>query len=233
MNIRRAGAILIPAAFVLLGCSPALTADAPAAAIQPGVRAGGERIKKSVFLTLGGIGLVTDIQYGKFGSGLTDLAVAGNYGARLFDERLGIKRTIGFEMKNPEGFPVASRIVRPTALNGLLFFRQSNFTYASLDDDEGKELWRTPYDPSASTFGDSGSGSPNFFFATRDGSIEARNLLGAVLWKTAVDHNVFDLAFLAPRSADGASILANVAGSVVGLAADGHPVFNRRLPLSG
>jgi hypothetical protein len=151
----------------------------------PGVRVGSDRLEKKLFLSLRNVGPVTDIQRGELRSpGKVELGVAGNYGAGFFDDSAKPVASVNFPVQEPESAKLSSEIVSQSHSSGLLFFRHA-FTYGSLVDSIGKEIWRTTYSPNASTFGYVGpNGTPEFFFGN-GGSIEARNVSGAVIWQTS------------------------------------------------
>jgi len=144
-------------------------------------------LEKKLFMNLSNIGSVTDIQRGELRSpGKIELGIAGKYGARFFDDYSKLDASVDFSVPESGGTSVASEIVRQSHSVGPLFFRHA-FAYDSLLDSMGKETWRTTYRPNASTFGYVGpNGSPEFFFARDDGSMETRNVAGTVVWETRV-----------------------------------------------
>ena len=197
-----------------------------------GVRAGSGRLDKKLFLNLDNIGSVTDIQHGELRSpGIIELGVAGNYGARFFDEEGNRDLSVNFAVREPDGFRVSTDIVGRSLSSGLLFFRHAApaATYDSLVDSLGKEIWRTPYVPTSSTFGYIGQdGAPEFFFGRPDGSIEARNISGAVIWQTPRIGWADRCELLDSRDATQPSLLVDVSGTLLTLNPSGQIVSRRR-----
>jgi hypothetical protein len=100
-----------------------------------------------------------------------------------------------------------------------------------LVDFHGNEIWRTPYDPSASTSGDiDGDGVVEFFFAGRDSSIEARIVAGKVIWHTSVGSMAFKMGFLQADSVETAQVLADT-GELIGIGPNGQILFRHHVPL--
>src|SRR5579871_2215671 len=224
-------------ALILLGTIGWLKADSLPEGVRPGDRTNSAKITKERLLAIGGVGLVTDIRVAAFESAdASELGIAGNYGARFFDQGLNLKSAVDFVIKKPDGFPVASEIVMPSTFNNLLFFRRAGdaATYDSVTNGDGKELWRTPYHPPASVFCEFDSGSPpEFIFSTPDASVEARSLSGAVLWRAPVGHSVFQIVALPSTKTSPATIVANVSGKVVEISADGRLTSERALSVKG
>jgi hypothetical protein len=208
---------------------PWIAGGTPPDWMQPGLRVGSGRLGKRLFLNLDGIGTVTDIQPGALQSpGTFELGVAGLYGATFFDKAKKPTGKVAFAVRRPGGFDVSSKIVKGT--NGLAFFREAGAaaTYDSLVDAGGKEIWRTPYIATAATFGDlSGDGVPEFVIAGEDYAIEARKASGEIIWRTPPGHTVFQMSFLAPEEGEGAMLLVDESGSLVGLGPHGGRLFER------
>jgi len=205
--------------------------------MQPGVRSGTDYFDKKVFLTLDNIGTVTDIERVDLrSSGLSELGIAGNYGARLFESSGKEDAVIRFAVRTPGGFRVSADIVEEMLSGRLLFFRQAGAaaTYDSLVDGSGNEMWRTPYIATGSAFGDlTGNKVPEFIFARPDYTIEARDLSGATLWQTPPAHTVFKIALVKRDRGLGSDILVDESGSVVLLGPHGDLHFRLRVPTVG
>jgi hypothetical protein len=189
--------------------------------MRPGVRVGSGRLEKTLFLNLSGMGSVTDIQLDKLHSpGKIELGVTGNYGAKFFDEHGKPVASVDFQVQEPDGPRVSSEIVRQFHSTGPLFFRHA-FSFDSLADSNGKEIWRTSYVSNARTFGYVGQdGAPEFFFAKQDDSVEALNVSGATLWQTR-KVGWADNCELVGSKDTGRSVLAEVGGKLVTLSLDG------------
>lgn len=200
--------------------------------IEPGVRTGSNRFNKKIFLSLNNVGAVTDIQYEEFRlNGLVELGVVGNYGARFFDPKEIPEASVDFTVRYPGEFTVSARIVKPSRSNRTLFFRQAgaSATYDSLVDSNGKELWRLPFRSTASTFGYVGrDGSPEFFFGSQDGAIEARDVLGKVLWRKEGVGWAFSMGIVNQgNQAISDMLLQCHSGKLMGLSLDGQVLFDR------
>jgi len=212
------------------------TADRLAESMMPGVKAGSDRVEKRVFLNLDNMGYVTDIQNGELRSpGKVELGVAGEYGARFFDEHRRPDAIVDFAVRKPGEFRVSADIVRQSHSHGLLFFRHGGAAYASLVDGDGKEIWRTPYSPYASTFGNlNGDGDPEFIFARLpDMAIEVRNGSGAIMWQTQPGQTVFKLAVINTDGGEGSKLLAVESGRLIGFGPHGERLFERTPPTGG
>jgi hypothetical protein len=115
--------------------------------------------------------------------------------------------------------------------HGLLFFRHAApaATYDSLVDSSGKEIWRTPYVPIASTFGDlQKEGVPEFVFVGQDTAIEARNVSGAVIWRHEKFGWTYRITPVGPEGGNASELLADVTGELVGLSTSGDILFKRK-----
>ncbi len=204
--------------------------------MQPGVLTGSDLLQKKLLMNLSNIGFVTDIQRGELRSpGKIELGIAGEYGARFFDENGKPDASIDFAVREPNGLRVSSDIVSLPSEHGLRFFRHGYAAYASLVDADGKEIWRTPYSPFAGTFGDlNGDGTKEFIFArTPDAVIEARNGSGAILWQTQPGHTVFKLAVISTDGGEGSKLLAAESGRLIGFGPHGERLFERIPPTGG
>jgi len=204
--------------------------------MQPGVRTGSGVLPKKLFMNLSNIGSVTDIQRGELRSpGKVELGVAGEYGARFFDEHGKPDASIDFAVREPHGLRVAADIVGLSSSHRLRFFRHGYAAYASLVDADGKEIWRTPYSPFASTFGRlNGDGTEEFIFArTPDAVIEARNGSAAIVWQTQPGNTVFKLAVISADGGEGSKLLAVESGRLIGFGPHGERLFERIPPTGG
>jgi hypothetical protein len=211
-------------------------ADALPDSMMPGVKAGSDRLEKKLFLSFDNLGFITDIQKGKLRSpGKVELGVAGEYGARFFDEQGKPDASIEFAVREPHGLKVSADIVGLSSSHGLRFFRHGYAAYASLVDADGKEIWRTPYNPFASTFGDlNGDGTEEFIFArTPDAAIETRNGSGAIVWQTQPGNTVFKLAVISTDGGEGSKLLAVESGKLIEFGPHGERLFERIPPIGG
>lgn len=205
----------------------------------PGVRTGAGRLQKHLFLSVDGVGAVTDIQRGEIRTPrLVELGIAGEYGARFFDIRGKLDASVSFAVPRPDDFRVSSAILRQSGGRPMVFFRQPGAaaTYASVVDGNGKDIWRTPYVPVASSVGDlSAGGPPEFIFAAPDRVLEARDFSGGVLWRLAHIGWAFTIAVIRPSDDVPPEILAadNDTGTLLGVDADGHLVFRRKPAMEG
>jgi hypothetical protein len=200
--------------------------------MQPGVRVNSARLEKKPLLTFDDMGLVTDIQRGELRSpGNIELGIAGNYGAKFFDEHGKFDAVAKFAVAEPETFRVSAKILGQTPTHPLLFFRQAGTaaTYDSLCDFNGKELWRTPYHSPASAIADfSDHGGPEFVFARSPGLIEATDSSGNVTWQTSIGFYVFSIASLRGTLGMQSEIVADSSGTLIGLGPRGELLFQRK-----
>ncbi len=213
-------------------CCTRLAAESLPEWMQPGVRKGVGSLEKRLFLNVGNIGTVTDIQRGNLRSpGVIELGVAGNYGARFFDQAGKTQATVDFVVRTPMGARVSAKIVKQSRANGLLFLRQSGPAriYDSVVDSSGKEVWQTPFPPLTSTFGDlKGEGAPEFVFAGEDSAIEARDVSGAVIWRNGKVGWAYKVDFVEPEEGRQSELLVDVSGTLVGLGTTGEILFKRK-----
>ena len=160
------GRQLLPALSLVIGltigCGQSRSESMPGW-MQPGVRTGIGTLAKRLYATADGMGSLTDIQYGELRArGKVELGIAGNYGAGFFDEAGKPTATVDFAVREPGA---STEILPQSRSHGLLLFRHGSFANDSLTDAGGKEIWRTPYRPAASTFGDlQQEGVPEFVF---------------------------------------------------------------------
>jgi hypothetical protein len=200
--------------------------------MQPGVRVGGDRFDKHPFPSVGNIGTVTDIRSGELRSpGKVELGVAGNYGAKFFDRHGNLDASVDFAVREPEEFRVSANIISQSGSHGLLFFRHAApaATYDSLVDATGREIWRTPYSPIASTFGDlKKDGVPEFVFVGQDTAIEARDVSGGVIWRKQKFGWAYKAVVINPQIDPRPELLADVTGTLFGLGTGGEILFERK-----
>jgi hypothetical protein len=229
----------LPALSLLLGltigCAQSRSESLPDR-MQPGVQTGVGSLDKRLLASVDGIGSVTDIQHGELRSrGKVELGIAGNYGARFFDEAGRPTASVDFAVREPDGLTVSADIVSLSRAHAVRFFRHGYAAYASLVEADGKETWRTPYRPFTSTCGDlNGDGTQEFIFArTPDAVIEARNGSGVIIWQTQPGHTVFKLAVISTDGGEGSKLLAVESGALLGFGPHGERLFERTPPIGG
>jgi hypothetical protein len=227
------GRQLLPAFSLLIGltigCAQSRSEPLPDW-MQPGVRTGVGSLDKWLLASVDGIGSVTEIQHGELRSrGKVELGIAGDYGARFFDEAGRPTASVDFGVREPDGLRVSADIVSLSSSHALRFFRHGYAAYASLVKADGKEIWRTPYRPFASTFGDlNGDGTQEFIFArTPDAAIEVRNDSGAIIWQTQPGNMVSKLAVISTNGSEGSKLLAAQSGRLIGFGPHGERLFER------
>ncbi len=236
---RRGRFKLLLVAFVLLaqGCKGELPAW-----MQPGIREGAGILHKSLYLSLDGVGEVTDIRFGDLRfEGKREVGIAGNYGARFFDAAKTPQGKVQFATRTPEDFRVSACTVKRTATTSVLFYRHAGAaaTYDSLVNSEGAELWRLPESVAGAAFGEVGArNAPEFFvtyqFGSAKGTVEARDVAGRILWRAPglAPHNTA-MALVSGGDAEGAAIVLDGGDDIlkpvlIGLDLNGHTVFRNR-----
>ena len=197
--------------------------------MQPGVRTGADRLDKRPFVGLEHLGDVTDIQFGELRlPGKTELGVAGYHGAGFFDQSGKPDGSVNFA-DGPHDVAVSADIVRQSRSHGLLFLRRGDVGQAILADAGGREIWRTPYVPIASTFADlREEGMPQFLFVGQDAALEARDISGAVIWRKEDFGWTYDIWPVGPEKSPPAELLADVTGTLIGVGTDGQILFRRK-----
>ena len=210
--------------------------------MQAGVRLNSIHFSKAGVLRLGDIGVVTDIKRGELRHpGNIELGIAGNYGARFFDQTGNLNSTVDFGARLPDGFRVSAKFVMRTVSHGLLLFRQAApaATYDSLCDSDGKEIWRTPYHSIASAFADLDAiGHTQFVLARQNRGIESRDESGKSIWEKPQNAWVWQISAFSSPGRKLPSYLVGADETLDILAADGtlvsqqKPVIRKIYPFS-
>jgi hypothetical protein len=117
-----------------------------------------------------------------------------------------------------------------------VFFFHKEESWAGDDiflDLSGNEMWRLPYNSIVSTFGYLADGSPEFVFADNQDSVEARNVSGDLIWRTAGIGWAFGMEVLQAYEGRDLQVLIVANGNLVALGSHGQILFARKPSVEG
>ncbi len=200
--------------------------------MRVGIRAGNGRFQKRLLYDVKQIGQVTDIQRGSIRSDRVEVGIAGGRGACFYDSSGNLAASVDF----PEARGSSNRIVRHTGATPLLFLHQESPVAGSdgVLDEHGHLLWQTAYPCVNSTFAYTGAGgAPEFIFARRDASLEARDSKGTVEWRLTDVGWAFSIAVAGAPGSRNSRILVSADQAIAAVSMSGALLYKRRPPVDG